>query len=220
MRCGASLLKPWGGAMGIRKTVTLCASIAFALFTLIGLSACVGGGTYQIYLPNASAGRLSHPQMRSGSWWPKSWIIFTSPASEKVIDVAVYAGCKFDGTPKKLTIGISKIYSSSSTFRKLPYPDNMKFLASDRWDISASSRSIEIIWGSGRHQVIPLDFPEQRGENFSIYETAQMDIPLEGPANEPFDVNIPILTIDGHKLEIPTIHFASEPAPHVWGITY
>jgi hypothetical protein len=198
------------GRMG-RNLVIIRALFAVIFLGLPLLLACAGPSEYIYYIPSAPIGELRHPSMRTGGYFPKSWIFFKSPDTTQMIEVDIHATSTRTGVPVELVIHVQKMYSRDPAFNALPYPENLKAIARDKVMVTADSGSVSIIWESGRKQIIPLSFPEQKDDTFilsgEVEEQADMNIRLDGKAMEQFDLVIPTFTIAGHRLEFPRIHF-------------
>ena len=128
-----------------------------------------------------------------------------------MLEVDLHAICTKEGAPAELVVHVQKLYSHDPAFSGLPYPDDVNAMARDRVEVTADSELIEIVWRSGRTQIVPLAFNEQNGRTFvlsgDVHHQSQMNIKLSGQPGEEFDVSMPTLTIGGHQMLVPTVHF-------------
>jgi hypothetical protein len=120
------------------------------------------------------------------------------------------------GRPTELEVAAFKSYFDDPYYKAMPYSQARAAISNDRRLVIADTQFVELTWGDGSRQSVPLAFPGQRGLSFVI--SGEPDIGTRLPVaasviislnnnSEVLDVKIPDMTISGCRLELPVVHF-------------
>lgn len=191
-------------AMPVRLAAIVKISVLIIL--VVRLASCVPVLNHGYYAPSAATGSLEKYPYGSQCSGPKRVIRFPL-IEESNIALTVYAfGEPVPGQPR------IKVYIEATYFshNKINSPSHV---------FHASTDQIAIYWGNGEHRVFLSALSTKDrvlDSKYQVSTLALLTLPQRRLSN--FTVEIPPVFFDGHKLEIPQVHFEYKTTSYISAI--